>query len=463
MGSHKVCLRLAMFAVSVLLSNSISAQWSGVKIVQIIPRIDRSYSINLANSNNDQFIDLIVAGTHDFTQTQIYLGNGDGTFSDLKILEKDVNYRIFETGDINNDGIDDLIISGYFNNNFKLFWGNMDGVYSPGHHYNLTGHGRNVKAVDLNKDGALDVAVLSAGSGQPITLHVYMGNNSQDLFIKGVYPSLVDTDHQMILVDKNQDGLVDIMVATLTPFFVIFYQQVDGSFIPRYWPYELGNPFTSHYLLADLNNNKIEDVVAFYKGEGFRFYEGLQDTLFSEHFFSKPSTLYPLNIIGNDIKIKDVNNDGFVDILMTHFEGSSFASNLYCFLGMGDFSFSDPLLIPFPSAIENFMLGDINNDSLPDIVASCKDVGLVVAINIEPVTAIGQDVALFDIYPNPFTGQVSIKKEVRKPTSIYTNLGQLIYESTSNEVTNLTINTASWSAGIYIVKCGSLVKKIIKF
>jgi hypothetical protein len=303
-------LRPVSFFVFLFASVNAFAQWLGLEIDQTIQTPASVYQIVVAKTDTDLYSDIVALTTDRFSEGTVLRGDKYGKFVISKTFSKQENYRVVEAGDLNGDGIDDLAIAGYWNNGFQLFWGSMNGDYFAGDHYPLTGHGKNLKIVDINKDGANDVVALSGGSGQPITLHVFIGNNTKVLSLKGIFGSQLDTDKRITIVDKNQDGLLDIMIASSFPWFMIYYQDATGNFTPRYWPYKLALPFTNEYYLEDLNNDGQQDIIAFYFEEGFRFYAGMQDTLFSAEYKTLPTKAELTRIF-----TVDINLDGNQDIL----------------------------------------------------------------------------------------------------------------------------------------------------
>lgn len=424
----------------------LNAQWLGFRINQVIPATHRMYNMKLAHSDKDTFKDLVTLPVDEFNSVWLYKGTEGSNFSYSQSFQKDTNYRILETADLNDDGFDDLILSAYWNNGFKLFWADGNGGYTDGQHYGLTGHGRNIEVTDLNGDGALDVAALSGGSGQPITLHVFHGNKSKELTLKGIYPSQLDTDKRITIVDKNQDGLPDIMVASSFPLFVIFYQEANGGFTPRYWPYTLEFPFTSEYFLADFNNDDKADILAYYYDEGFRFYEGLQDTLFSETYHALPFKANAYAVV-----TVDINLDGNTDIVMGH-KTDEFESTdaVYYLPGNGDFTFEEPTVFTFPAPIDHLLVDDFNSDGFPDLIGSCANLGIVTATNEGLTTGSEEErEESLKLFPNPFTDHIKI--ELRESSvSIYNIKGILVEKISTRD--KAEIHTGSWQPGMYFAR-----------
>tara|TARA_Y100001972_G_scaffold115640_1_gene152587 strand:+ start:895 stop:2262 length:1368 start_codon:yes stop_codon:yes gene_type:complete len=421
----------------------------GQKIIldfdQVISIEEKAHHISPIHLNDDGITDLIIL-TNDFSEAKIFLGNFDGSFDPVSPVTKNENYRLLEAADLDKDGFHDLIFSSYWNNGFKLFWGSESGTFLEGQHFGLTGHGRGIKVYDMNNDGIPDIVALSSGSGQPITLHIYHGKEDRSFIRQGVYGSVLDTDRQITIVDKNLDGLPDVMVSSSFPWFVIFYQQPDGRFIPKYWPKEIELPLPSNYLLADLNNDHIVDVVEYYWEGEIRFYEGLEDTLLSEAFIRLPflpgvTRFYTV----------DMNQDGFLDLVTNKYNELTDepTDTLMVLLNKGDFHFEDPQYFKFPGNITYFNVADVNGDHYPDILSNVENVGLVIAKTMGTGLGYSDPPMLneYTAFPNPFDSFLKVQADQLEKVEVYTLQGQHIYTSRSG-----MMETAEWERGIYLIR-----------
>lgn len=438
--------------VASFMSASAYAQWNGFSVKQEVTLDHRIYNLTLAHSNADEYRDLIAFPFDAFTSVQIFRGDENENLSSPQVFEKQEQYRLLNTADLDNDGIDDLVLSSYWGNGFKIYWGSANGTYSEGQHYGLTGHGKNIAIEDMNGDDKLDVIAFSGGSGQPITLHFYLGTNSRTLIPNGIFSSILHTDTRITITDKNQDGLKDIMVASSFPWFVTFYQQPGGDYKPQYWPWDLDltKPFTSEYYVADFNNDLKDDLLAFYFDEGFRLYEGLQDTLYSSTYHSTP---IPSRL--GRIFTTDLNQDGKIDIVMENYTSDyEPTETFYYLLGNGDFTFSEPELFNVGSPIERLTVGDLNSDGFSDVIVYSSEQKLVTILNEGIVS--GSDGEQFEIsaYPNPFTNVLALELDsYPAKVSIFDMQGKVQKEFVVREKTS--VETGDWSNGLYFVRASN--------
>jgi FG-GAP-like repeat/Bacterial Ig-like domain (group 3) len=126
-----------------------------------------------ADFNGDGILDIaiesIISGNYPtYTGIQIMTGNGDGTFSNTTTIP--IPNTLLETplptllsGDFNGDGIADLAIVYQYSStpeNFYLYLGNGDGTFSDANvlaNPNIPGSANVIGGVDLNGDGLSDI------------------------------------------------------------------------------------------------------------------------------------------------------------------------------------------------------------------------------------------------------------------------------------------------------------------
>jgi hypothetical protein len=162
----------------------------------------------IGNFNGDAYSDLAIALFGDGT-VRIYLGNGNGTFTQSGAAISVGTFTSFiALGDYNEDTHQDLAVVSRLSNNMVILLGNGSGGFSqaPGSPYSTGTAPMAVATADLNFDGHLDLAVSNENSANTF---VYLGNGngtfgSPTSLLKGQLPTHV------AIADFNNDNRPDI-------------------------------------------------------------------------------------------------------------------------------------------------------------------------------------------------------------------------------------------------------------
>jgi hypothetical protein len=129
-------------------------------------------SAAIADLNGDGKADLVLSGVSNVQALIILYGNGDGTFQSPVLLPVSHNYSAITLADVNGDGKPDLILNDTAGIAVILNLGN--GKFAPEEHY-VGGVIGTVSVADLNHDGYPDIVVTngqgSAGSTVAILLN----------------------------------------------------------------------------------------------------------------------------------------------------------------------------------------------------------------------------------------------------------------------------------------------------
>ena len=160
--------------------------------------------------NGDEIPDLV--SLDQSGSLRVVLGNGDGTFGAPISLASVIGSqsRLDLTGDFNNDGIEDFIVSDTGSVQVQTFLGNGDGTFTP----TVTSFSAQgltlllgVVAGDFNGDGKLDLACECQNGGDPAAMGVMLGNG--DGTFQPPIESLTQTSNEAIpavAADFNDDA-----------------------------------------------------------------------------------------------------------------------------------------------------------------------------------------------------------------------------------------------------------------
>ncbi|HEX4666126.1 MAG TPA: VCBS repeat-containing protein [Chthoniobacterales bacterium] len=174
--------------------------------------------ILLVDLNKDGKLDIVANGP-DEGKLIIYLSFGNGNFSNTPIeLEKYGNLVAMEAGDFNKDGNVDIAIAYFESGNIgdshvQILLGNGFGSFAIGQNFVINPQCNNIRSVDLNKDGKLDLILAGAGAENDagVFISTYLGDGSGNFTVK----QIVDLGSGSIkgeisVADFNEDGNVDI-------------------------------------------------------------------------------------------------------------------------------------------------------------------------------------------------------------------------------------------------------------
>jgi hypothetical protein len=176
--------------------------------------------------------DLVVGGLHSVT---VMAGDGHGAFHPLASYEVGLDIACTKVADLNNDGKEDFVATGTATLNAQVFLGNGDGTFTRGQNLLSGGIGPQCLSIArLSGDGNLDLAIVNSsstfGTGD---LAVFDGNGHGHFDLAAEYPVGI-APWASSVGDFNHNGGVDVAVANTGPTasVTILYGNGQGGF-PR--------------------------------------------------------------------------------------------------------------------------------------------------------------------------------------------------------------------------------------
>ena len=280
-----------------------------------------SQQVTAVDLNNDGFTDLVICN-HKSMDISVLINKGDGTF------EREVRYSLgnrtnsisdrVEVADMNNDGFVDLIVGNSLDNgddkisqltnkgdgSFKdVFW-LLPGLMSAYKFF----------LYDINNDNLIDLLVEFSSNGEKVSVYYNKGNST---FEQG----LEFDGSQITFSDFNNDGLVDLLAEDWDYskggyIVLIKFNKGDGTFEDSWFVFNNGVYKIS---VSDINNDGFADIIV-----GLRNSTGLGssiDVKFAVFLNNGDKTFRsPLYYgSGGYAVIEDANNDGFSDIIAYSF------------------------------------------------------------------------------------------------------------------------------------------------
>ncbi len=312
--------------------------------------------------NHDGIDDLIEEAGFGKYYVYVLLGRGDGTFQS-PLVNTITAYGLegpLQLGDFNGDGNLDLVATGAsFGSGVEVLLGNGDGTFQPPIPSNETGAGgfATVLVSDFNGDGILDVGYLE--NNQVFDQTCFCVVTTSDLRIlngKG------DGTFSAGSVSTFPQSISSLGYATVTQGLLV----VTGS-----WGIQAGNASAAEtgtqtlisqdpaasVTVGDMNGDGYPDIVAVTDGLSVFINDG-QGNFSLKNSVPLPGSINPFNI-PDLTKLVDFNRDGQLDAVFTDTNG-----NVDIYFGNGDGTLSPtPLLAP------NVVVQPPDSQSVPSVFA----------------------------------------------------------------------------------------------
>ncbi|CAF2767020.1 unnamed protein product [Rotaria sp. Silwood2] len=324
--------------------------------------------IAVGDFNNDKQLDIAVINSQGFSFS-IFLGYGNGTFTEQ---------RIYSTGssspdsivvsDFNQDDNLDVVVANKGNDYIGIFLGHGNGTFAEKISYwrSTNSSALWIAVDDFNNDRILDLAIASRDIDE---IEILLGYGNGSFRSVTTYSTGYDSSPYSIAVgDLNNDGSIDIAVANQDSKNIgIFYGYGNGTFSSQITIPMGSNSILAMIAIADLNNDKILDIIVSDIGNG----DGNISVLYGYGYgkfamlktYSTGINSYPTSFV-----ICDFNNDSRADlaivipntatiIIMLRYKSTPFATQATFSTG----NTSSPLSVA---------VGDFNNDDRLDIAVA---------------------------------------------------------------------------------------------
>jgi hypothetical protein len=291
-----------------------------------------STAVALADLDNDGDVDLIGGGLYengsiDNGAVTIRRNNGNGTFGSAEIiLFTNPNFvpnpKEITTGFINGDGFPDIVAavpSGRAIEGFVVVNSNGSGGFNTPVYYEASQQTFDVAIVDLDNDGHGDVITV-ANSSAAVTVHKNLSNGSFQVLPRYEVASLSDAVES---ADIDNDGDIDIVVngevdiASIDPVVKILKNNGNGTFAPAI-DYTPARNFAD-MKLRDINGDGFVDLIFAPDGNYPPYHFGTALNLGNGTF--APTVVTEVFSCGEGtIDAADLDGDGDLDIVLTEEE-----------------------------------------------------------------------------------------------------------------------------------------------
>ncbi|WP_020532789.1 fibronectin type III domain-containing protein [Flexithrix dorotheae] len=264
-------------------------------------------------------------------------------------------------GDINDDGLVDLIAGG--NNQIEIFYrtSENDGFEVPVS-FAVTSSPEKIVITDFNLDGLLDL--VSVGTGDPGYAAVFIRKPDNTDFQPVEEFDIVSNAFGLGISDMNADGFMDIVASGTGAgglVSILFWNDAIGSFDPAF---EVSLGETPYGLVTgDFNRDGFNDFAISMEQstDNLKVYlRNNENTDFDE------GNVFTIGESPNTISIGDFNNDNYFDVVGVN----SFNDEITVIFGDGSGNFSGAMPFPTGSFPLDMAIGDYNGDGNQDIAVA---------------------------------------------------------------------------------------------
>ena len=339
---------------------------------------------------------------------------------------------------------------------------------------------------DVNNDGVKDIVIAGSSTGMfVINLDgtIFSGFPVDDPLISYSYQS-------PILVDLDGDGTLEIVGANHGDAAAFYAMKSDGTYMPG-WPYALSGWTYSPVTVADVDGNNVYEIY----GGNPNFVEGTAlPTIYGMSPEADDLDNFPIEKIGGNegvITIADINEDNVYELIFgSNITDTDRNGYIHAFSvdGSGEID-GFPLRPKGFTFLNGAVLGDVDNDGMMDLTANSYTLNFgaevdsmyVNSYNLnvpfdeskilrngykggnerdglladETMGTVDFDANSFSVYPNPSNGNLNIEfqKLVKKlELKIFNLSGKTVFQnqfSNSSKIQNL--NLAHLPPGTYIL------------
>lgn len=329
-----------------------------------------------ADFNGDGIPDFaMVPVNNSVTTITVLLGKGDGTFTTVSTnFDAMTAYAHLAVGDFDGDGKPDLVITPYDGGPLQIWLGNGDGTFTFKSQYVVDGASYSlgdIKVGDFNGDGNEDIAVIDNNFSDE-SIAVLLGNGDGTFTVQTQVATTPDPTSLQV-ADFNDDGILDLAVVDYSGSTIsIFLGNGDGTFTAKSTLASVSNFDWRWCRTGDFNGDGIPDIAV----GNFTSANGQTASIFlgnGDGTFTLKSTPTVAQDPG-PISVGDFNGDGILDLAIVSSQSASpeggSADEITVLQGNGDGTFTTQSTPAVGDSPVDIATADVNGDGNQDIVVT---------------------------------------------------------------------------------------------
>ncbi|NEQ54431.1 MAG: hypothetical protein F6K11_30595, partial [Leptolyngbya sp. SIO3F4] len=367
-----------------LFFGGVQADFSGSNVVLFEEQLNSGAAIAVDDIDGDGNQDIIANDSGSSAGgLAVAFGNGDGTFTEQISIRENSRYpydqrsNIITVTDLDDDGYKDIL----YNTNYgpAVIFGNPERALTDQFYLETTNESNNIGHIalaDFNGDGEIDIvrqaAIYDRNNVEGIEIFLNQGNRN---FSDPITHNAIDAEgtvyaiNSFTIADLDADGLDDIIsTQTNNTTVTVLFGNATTSLTPA--ENHIVDQLPHQVKVADLNgDNKLDIVTANGDSNTVSVLINADTgfTLPTDYAIGNYGALFRLeNIISADpdsLQLKDIDNDGYIDILTANEADNS----LSVLLNQGNGIFNESVNIDVGEQPTALTLEDFNQDGFADI------------------------------------------------------------------------------------------------
>lgn len=345
-----------LLVLNLLLSNCSNAQLREVNSLGIVQQFDSPLPIQFPvflHHSSSKYPDILCYDP-DSSVFSILKNNGNGIFNEVKQISRSPMVTFTAIGNINNDGIDDIVIVHRESNLIEVLVSRIfDSTYSS-NFYPVNFYTEKAVIGDITNDRISDI--ICYGKLSP-GINVFQGRgNGRFMPAKTLFEDIPISEFS--LLGLNGDKIADVAVHNWLTNETIVYLGLGKLKFSEQTILSFGQD-TVQTLFADFNDDLLSDVaVASTQNKTMQILDGdgLGNFSFTQAIpvFKTPKSIFEgsfFNVGSNDIFLKDSSSNTF-SLLLNRNDGS----------------FYDEIIFGTAASTSEILNGDLNDDGLNDVM-----------------------------------------------------------------------------------------------
>jgi hypothetical protein len=334
-----------------------------LRFASVIPVGLSPYAITSGDLNNDGHDDLVYANIS-HNNVSVLINDGSNGFGPPTTFAVGTQPHSVALGDLNGDQKLDLVTANSGASSVSVLFGDGQGAFGPARHINAPGFMPESVAIgDLNNDGRPDVAV-AYSSANIVTILLA---NSTGGFGSPINFPVPHGGLDIVINDLNRDGLSDLVIANNSGVSILLGNSSTGLGPTNTLPTS-----TTAVVVNDFNGDGKSDIASLAGNQNINVHLGD-----GQGGFGQP-TAFPAGFAPSFLRSADFNGDGNADLVtLTNLSTASIL------LGNGSGGFAAPVTYEGGTGIitRKITTGDFNSDDRPDFALTDQSGSISVIFN----------------------------------------------------------------------------------